>query len=243
MKVKHLYFGTLLVLLFSGSLALTSCNADGVVANAPIAVARPIMVDPANEANAYDYVGRIHNELLERYLDASFQQASIPVLLQRLDSLGQLHPEFKLLCGSDYVGPSATAVTEISAATITAATSVVNATPLSIYGRSTLSNFISFVLDFSAVGAEYEEVHSFLVSYESTLVSNTRLTAQDREVLLSLSSVARYSLYAKKKPKKNRWDPDWDLLVGNIFGSIAGSGDGKAHSIALALAVGIVQNE
>src|SRR5690606_5308525 len=81
-----------------------------------------------------------------------------------------------------------------------------------------------------------------LVAYERDVLESYLLTEADKEIILTSTSILRYTSYrAKKKPKKNT-DPDWTILVGNIASSIEGSYYGPAEAVIRALVTGIAQN-
>lgn len=58
---------------------------------------------------------------------------------------------------------------------------------------------------------DYDQVYSFITSYESDVIIDTALEEDEKDTILKVSSLSRYSLYAEAR---NR-DRDWETSVTN----------------------------
>lgn len=113
---------------------------------------------------------------------------------------------------------------------------------MSAAAKSSLTDFVnSFIVLFDN---EYncEVLYQAVVDYETIVLKDSLLTAKDKRIILTTTSIARHSAYlARKKPKKNT-DPDWTILVVNIVAAADGAEYGLAESVTEGLVAGIASN-
>ena len=249
MKKCNPVFRILVCFLFCTSFLFFSCSDDTPQnegqADAGVAStlrAKGIETLPANPANTYDYVGKLHNELLYTYYQSRRQPNDFASVMERLDSLAWNHLNFIRLAADGYSVPDTVKINSILERQITVATDVIALSKLSVSAKSSLSTFISSIYAFSTTEDDYEVIYSYLVAYESDVLHNVSYSITDKAVLLSLSSIARHSAYAKKKRPKKNMDPDWDVLVSNIIASTEGASESLATAVMYGLLAGIVEN-
>ena len=85
-------------------------------------------------------------------------------------------------------------------------------------------------------------MYNAVIKYEYTVINNGLITGNDKRIILTTTSILRYSSYrAKKKPKKST-DPDWLISVGHAFGTEEGAEENTAKAIVEGLVTGIVSN-
>src|SRR5690606_29453506 len=90
---------------------------------------------------------------------------------------------------------------------------------LNIVGTSILTNNAqSDLLDFIEAlfenkEDEFESLYTFITSFETEISTGSQFNNEDKRVILTLCSIARYSVYYEKKRK----DKDWEISVGNII--------------------------
>jgi hypothetical protein len=88
---------------------------------------------------------------------------------------------------------------------------------LEIIDSSTLSNAVksnltSFVGDLVyRQNEDYDQVYSFIIDYEEGVIDNTILEEDEKDTILKVSSISRYSLYAEARVR----DRDWETSVTN----------------------------
>lgn len=98
-----------------------------------------------------------------------------------------------------------------------------------------LSRFMSAVPLWE--NAEYEKIHQAIISYESTVMTHPQFNSADKRIILTTSSIARYSLFYFKERK----DKDWESSVGNRVGGDSEALDRSTTTVKMALISGIRQ--
>lgn len=170
---------------------------------------------PENPDNPYDIAGKIHNDILDSYLTASYPFTTIVQISHKVDSISALNNDFTNLettlplnfgeIQETYNTPQRKLEQAIANSGMTNAAKIC------------LANF----MDSIALGetGEYELLHPSIISFETSVISNTQFTAEDKRIILTTSSIVRYSIYYKKERK----DKDWETSVGNRAGTLQGA--------------------
>jgi capsular polysaccharide biosynthesis protein len=78
---------------------------------------------------------------------------------------------------------------------------------------------VDYKLPFCENEEDYDLVYDTIVNYEGAAMADALLTAKDKKIILITTCVLRYSVYKKRKPKRND-DHDWDINVTHIAGTI-----------------------
>ncbi len=197
---------------------------------------------PDHSANTYDNVGKIHNEILTAYFLGKNLPHTTNAIRHRVDSIANSNTAFILLTPHHYQYPESSKLHYILEQKITCATDIITGIDISISAKSSLSNFISAMFAYSNSHDEYPLIYDFIIDYETGIIDSKLYSDRDKEVLLVVTSIARHSMYAKKKRPKKNMDPDWDFLVGNIIASTEGARFGRKEAIILSLTAGIAEN-
>lgn len=198
---------------------------------------------PQNSDNEYDYAGKIHNDILTAYYGGAFFPSTIAEIAQIVDSLANLHPDFTAIKGSSYVPVSVTRVEYLLADRDSTMARVLGSSGLSLHAKQFLTGFMEDLDDLIADDEDYDSIHSFITTLETAIISDSLLSFNEKEVLFTTTSIARYTVYMKRKrPKKNQ-DPDWDWLTANIMGGTDGAVTGTAEAISRAVVTGIADNK
>lgn len=241
MKKSNSFFS---IFVLSNLLLLTACTNE-TVQNNDIQSRKFDLntIDfPANTTNAFDFVGKMHNEILYAYYLIPGQPSDIAGIYARIDSIATNRLGLQNLGATSYRLPDFEKIDYIVTTEITSATDVISNSDLSPSAKMSLSNFVSAISAFSTSDDTYEVIYQFIIDYEAAVMADPDFDAQDRELILTVSSVARYSMYAnRKRPKKNT-DPDWDILVSNIIASVEGAGAGPDDAFVYGLVAGIIAN-
>lgn len=58
---------------------------------------------------------------------------------------------------------------------------------------------------------DFSAAYNFIADYETDVVNDSTFSSEEKETLLTVSSISRYSLYSAEERK----DKDWDILIGN----------------------------
>ncbi|TBX68340.1 hypothetical protein EZL74_08495 [Flavobacterium silvisoli] len=198
---------------------------------------------PANSANPYDEAGRVYYELIRSYYSESYQPLSYSGIIGTLTTLANAQPSFLALTTQK---PYVFAAEERSAYLVSQSGNCLDeviATSLSSAdARSSLKQFVTTLMDLSSTEEEYSGLYEFIATYEDAVLADGQLSGYEQNVILTATSIARYTVYAKKKKPKKNTDPDWTLLIGNITAAIDGAAVGIDEAVMRAAVVGIVEN-
>ncbi len=234
------------------SIAFVSCSKDNFIAEDSTTSIQKVQnttslrmgdIMPINSDNPYDSVGSIHNELFETYFELQNQPQTLASIVNRVDSIANTHNDFVSIKSTDYHAVSLSRIQYLIAANDTIVFEVINGTNMTVPAKESLNSFVNSLLSLLDKEDNCDVFYDFVVNYEATIINNPLFVERDKRIILTASSIVRHITYrAMKRPKKNT-DPDWDLLIGNIMGSIDGAICNEAEAITKALVAGIAQNQ
>ena len=159
-----------------------------------------------NAENPFDQTGRKYYNLLTLYTDTY----GYPVSAQELaDHLRYLSAKYGNI---DNTEKSVITITPEKIALILAEplaqlNSLIENSSLSSSIKSNLSDFVADLVDRQE--DEYEEVCNFIVAYETAAIANVLLEEDEKDTILKMASISRYSLYAEAR----RRDRDWETAI------------------------------
>ena len=204
-------------------------------ANVVNAITKKSGVTPNNALNPYDFTGQMHNDILADLENTDLNLHSIPFIANAVDSVYSSNPGIISLSSGN---PLLTArLLEITAMVNNnnLLPSVLAASSMRTPARISLSTFIdSLTLDHDH---PYEQIYNQIISYEAAILANTEMNISEKRIILTTTSVVRYSSYEKK-----RKDKDWETSVTSIAATIAGSDECPALAIKMAAMVGLCKN-
>ncbi|MGO4770882.1 hypothetical protein ACEN2I_04420 [Flavobacterium sp. W22_SRS_FK3] len=192
-------------------------------------------LSPENPANAYDIAGKIHNDILDVYLSENYPFNTIAQISQKVDSISVLNSDLlnmaiSLPCNFQEIQETIDDP-QIKLEQAIANSSMTNAAKIS------LSNFMDSILLWET--NEYAVIHQSIISFEALVISNTQFSNEDKRIILTTSSIARYSAYYAKERK----DKDWETSVGNRVGAVQGAVANSSTAINKSIVTGlIIQN-
>lgn len=246
--MKNLY-SRLIIFSFINFLSFTSCTHDMEISIPAIKKTgstsdiRIGNILPANGSNDFDEAGQIHYQLLDTYYSSSNQPTAVSGVVSRVDSIAQANTDFISIMDQSYQSITAGRVAYLISNSSNLLHEITDSSMMSLPAQSSLSDFINDLSLLAESEEDYEIIYYFIVNYETSVIDNSTLTEYDKKIILTTSSIARYSTYMdKKRPKKNT-DPDWTVFVGNFTGGVDGATSSTAKAITHALAAGIVQNQ
>ncbi|MFC0779961.1 hypothetical protein, partial [Flavobacterium sp. HJSW_4] len=86
---------------------------------------------------------------------------------------------------------------------------IIDDSDLSIAVKTNLNAFVADLINRQQ--DDYDEVYEHIVSYEAAVVVDSILEEDEKDTILKVSSISRYSLYAEARQR----DPDWQTSVTN----------------------------
>lgn len=187
-----------------------------------------------NSSNPFDIAGSVHNDILEILEQTNYSSYSVGEIAIVIDSIAALHPDLDVLAGGTSLSSRLPEIEWI----VNDNEAIENVLAASALGTAARASFTSFVNSLLLSGDNsYEDIYNMIMSYEAVISSNGGLTYEEKRILLTTTSIARYSIYRKK-----REDKDWDTSVGNFAATVSGAQEGTALGLKMAAAVGACQN-
>ncbi|GIQ57866.1 hypothetical protein Flavo103_10020 [Flavobacterium collinsii] len=188
---------------------------------------------PANPANTYDIAGKLHNDILDIYLAGNYQHSTIVQISQQIEIIATANSDLILLDTGTNLPINLDKVQEIvNNPQIRLDQEVVNST-LTIAAKESLSSFMNDV--FLRENRSYQEIHESIISYEAIVIENQDFNNEDKRIILTTSSIIRYSMYHALIKK----DKDWDISIGHNVGGLIGAIDNSSAAIRYSLVTGI----
>jgi hypothetical protein len=169
-------------------------------------------VMPANSENPYDTAGRVHNELSETYASDN------STITSRGGSIIHSPIAINSLKGNDYDPVLSDKVAYINSNNRTNFSDVIANSNMTAAAKLILSDFIRSFQFLSNKEDRYVVLYDFVVKFERGILSNPLLAEIDKKIILTASSIVRYSAYAAKTESVESIDPDWTILIGHLVG-------------------------
>lgn len=240
--MKFFYLCILLCSLFISC----SDHSDTLYENTTAQRIGPVSIDtiPINRDNPYDAVGQVHHELLTTYYNGEGLPLTLNGIVSTTQTIANDSSSFLNLTGGvPYIFNHSNRVAYIVSQPVGLLDEVISGSIAGSEARINLKSFINSLLDACEQEEDFGVLYEYIVSYENSILQNANLSSQDRQTILITSSIARHSVYArKKKPKKDK-DPEWQYMVGNIVAALDGADDSMADAVMKGLITGIVENK
>lgn len=236
------------VLVVLCSLVLVSCE-TGEPSETPERGGTPAGVVPksanaarGDSASAFDHAGSMHTEVLLGYYADTLLPATADGCIARLDAVVAVHPYFAGFSPADYGLVPEGRILAIADNGPAELAVLMDELPLSLQAREGLYLFVTEVLEREVQGEAEAELHAFMVGYEGNVLSSNTYTDTEKEYLLTVASILRHSVQAKRKRPKKNTDIDWDWLTANVAGAALGAQYGPRQAILTAARAGILEN-
>ncbi|MFN3753704.1 hypothetical protein [Flavobacterium sp.] len=197
---------------------------------------------PTFNANPYDKAGKIYDELFDGYYNGTSRSTDIQSVILQVEAIANANTSFNGI-GQGHQPLVTERIEHLANLNKGDIASVIGASTLSPTAKTSFSNYL---ISISALFDSEEDasiMYNAIVKYEETVIDNELLTANDQRIILTTTSIMRYSSYrAKKKPKKNT-DPYWNIWVTHVFGAEEGAEENLEKSIILGLVTFVVSNK
>lgn len=156
-----------------------------------------ISYSQSNSKNEFDYVGRLHNELVDTYLKNNYSYKTNDELCKQINDIASKNKNFISMVGSNNYQFDAKIIDNGIIDFKNYFKNTINSQPLSEIGKQNSQKLVNYLFEksFSKNNVTYKELFDYIVNYEDDILKNTNLSKLDKQILLSSSSVARYSLF------------------------------------------------
>jgi len=230
-------FLLLLVILTSILFSCTSENMESSISNLVEEKSKNTAkllqnLSPENPANAYDIAGKIHNDLLDVYLSCNYTFNTIPQISQKVDSISALNNDL-LILGTN-LPANFQEIQETVDDPQTKLEHVIANSSMTNAAKICLSNYMASLLLWET--NEYSIIHQSIISFEASVVGNTQFSSEDKRIILTASSIVRYSTYYAKERK----DKDWETSVGNRVGAVQGAVANSSTAVNKSIVTGLL---
>jgi hypothetical protein len=194
---------------------------------------------PFNSENTFDIAGQVYSDIFNSYYDVSPLPIALDSIIALVDMEMSEHDYFDALPNFDYHQFSVDYIDSIIKQPSARLTVALDASILSTTVRSSFETFLSDLFLKIDIEEDYEFIYDFIIAYETAILNDKNLSVNESEFILTVTSIARHSVYNKEKKPKPNTDPDWDWLTTCIVGSVDGAVYSAPESIAMALKTGI----
>ena len=200
-----------LLLCTTALIFLISCSADSDFDKSGNVKKQSLETDisefPANNRNHYDSIGKEFYKTLNLYYAEKQFPNSINEISNQIKfisfNITKNSNTSKLIVFNDEI------VEAIMSDPDNMMITIVQNSSLGISAKTNLINFLQTLI--IQRQEEFNVIYEFIVSYENTVVDNNALSDDEKETLLSVTSISRYSLYSESERK----DRDWEKNVGS----------------------------
>jgi hypothetical protein len=226
------------------SIALFSCSADTQPGNGdkPAPSQKLYNGSPLNHDNPYDASGQVFSTLFDAYYATGNPPSGSSAIVSLVGQLADEDSLFVSMKPVAYQDPDHQRIDYLLANATTCKSEVLAASNLTAWGKQAMDAFLDQVVAQCAESQDYGPVFEYITDFEDAVLRDGRFSPQDSEIILTTTSILRYSAYkARKKPKKNT-DPDWDLLITHATATMEGADKGICEAVTLSLAAGVAGN-
>ncbi|TDP00303.1 hypothetical protein [Flavobacterium sp. 245] len=187
---------------------------------------------PENPDNPYDIAGKIHNDILDSYLTASYPFTTMIQISHTVDSISALNNDFTNLQATLPLNFGEIQET-VDSPQLKLEQAIANS-GMTNAAKICLADFMASIVLWET--GEYEVIHPSIISFETSVINNTQFTNEDKRIILTTSSIARYSIYYAKEIK----DKDWETSVGNRVGALQGAIANSSTAVNRSVLTGII---
>lgn len=188
-----------------------------------------------NFDNPYDLAGSIHTELFTDYCTSTAPDSSLTVVITDLVKLANANANFRNLSATSYSFTNTQRLERLLVVSDSVLTTSLRIAVSDVSLQMSFENFIKKIMTECGNEASYLALHNEIVSYEDTIMDDISVSASDKKVVLTVTSVLRYKIKRlKKRPKKNT-DSDWDLMITTMGAAAEGGKEDLQEAIILSL--------
>jgi hypothetical protein len=191
-------------------------------------------VSPENPANLYDVAGKLHNDILDIYLAGHYQYNTLEEINQQIEVIVAENNDFMRSNLGTNLPINLGLVQEIISNPQAKLDEAIVNSIMTNAAKSSLSSFMDDVVLWE--NNPYAEIYQSIVAYESTVIANTEFNEEDKRIILTTSSIVRYSIYYDLIGE----DKDWDTSKGHRVGGLSGAIYNSSIAVRRSLVTGIM---
>jgi len=164
-------------------------------------------VFPLSPSNPFDAKGRKYYDALQSYFKINTNPNSIEEISRQITFLSQ---QYKINDNhkSANLGYTTEEIAAILANPSVMLLEIVNNCSISTASKSQLLLFVETLI--AQKDEEYVTIRDYIISFDTGIVESTVLLSDEKETILTVSTISSYALYAEAERK----DRDWETSVG-----------------------------
>lgn len=166
------------------------------------------VIAPENSSNQWDYIGKKYYEALKVYTNTNGFSNSSSEMSEKLIFLRQ-YVKKENNTGKGLIPFTDEMVNAIMDDPENSLIAIISDSGLGSDAKSSLISFLQSLL--SQRHESFNFLYAFIVSYEEIILDNTTLINDEKDTILIVASISRYSLYSEAERK----DRDWETSVGS----------------------------
>jgi hypothetical protein len=192
---------------------LISCSADSDVNTFEIndnvsSQSKILLFSPANKANPFDSKGKEYYDALIVYQKQNQFPNSITEITDQIRFVSSQFEKGRITSRS-VISFNETIVASIMSDPDNSMIQIVQSSLLVSAAKASLINFLQDLI--AQRQLEFSIAYGYIVAYEDTVLESNTMSEDDKETILTVTSISRYSLYSESERK----DRDWEKSAGN----------------------------
>ncbi|TRW25187.1 hypothetical protein FMM05_07730 [Flavobacterium zepuense] len=188
---------------------------------------------PANANNVYDYTGELYNEILDDAI-ANSTGTGVSNVVTDVNTAATSNSAFTAI-SLGYTGITTTTVSWVISNSSNDQT-IINSTGASTRGKQELSDFVDLME--ALPNRTYDEGYDAIAAFEHDIINDSTLNSLDKRIILSATSIARYSLY---RTFNNGGDKSWTKHKTGVYGGITGADASTAKGVTTGVSSSLAQ--
>ncbi|MDP5198986.1 hypothetical protein [Flavobacterium sp. DG2-3] len=205
--MKNLILCSVLVCFFISCSTDSEINQSEPFSNAEAKSSNGLAL-PMNTANPFDYKGKMYyNELNIYYQDHQMPKSTLELRDQIRFISNKIG--YSQYSHKNIISFNDSIVDFIMADPDNMMITIVQNSLLSPASKSSITNFLQGLLLKREL--EFGVKYDYVVSYEDSIIENSTISEDDKDTILTVTSISRYSLYSASERK----DRDWESSAGN----------------------------
>ena len=194
--------------------------------------------EPFNPENDNDTIGIIYSDLLDAYyLSPASDTTTLQQLIDYGEALAFLNTGFLALSGQGAYVPIDGQDVQPYLIVDPASFDDLLSPAYGEAAREFLINIAAELGNLKNKDAPYQEVYNYLVDAEAAIIDDPALIGQERNALLTTTSIIRNALYHDKKRKRR--DRDWEWMTSNIAATANAAMESPQQAIIMSFATDV----
>jgi hypothetical protein len=176
---------------------------------------------PENTLNTYDTAGKLHKDMFIEYLSHYNSATTLSGIITGVEAVANNNATFTTI-RTGYTGLVQTNVQSVLSSTSSA---IISNSSASATGKQKLTSFVAMIDGFET--AAYNTTYDNIVAFEQTIISDNTLTANDKRIILTTTSVARFAMSCYDK------DRGWNRTKVGILSTVSGTNMAEAVNLSI----------